>query len=907
MISGKHVIYLLLFLFFAPELKSQNILNIPVSGYYPDMSLFEFLEILETRYGATFRYDPRKLPYYQQTHTFDSIPLHEALTEFLDGSNLDMIKYQDVIVLANKLFVTRNYLEDLIRKWDDGTFTKPVSEEPISIYLYFGDSTVAKAETVSFTGKILDKYSSEPIVGAIIQNLETGLGTSTDETGYFELEDSPGLHHYSISYLGYQPIDLTLDWYASSTQNIEMQVRTLNLSEVVVEATSVQDKVGDATIGFEAISMREVRELPSFLGEADIFRSIEQLPGVTTASEVSGGFNVRGGNVDQNLILLDDGILYNASHALGFFSVFNTDAVRNVSLYKGSIPAQYGGRLSSVLQVELKDGNDQKWHGSGGISPVSARLVVDGPIGENTTLLAGIRSSYSNWILRLAKDLRVRNSRSYFGDAVARLTHKLSDLHTLSASYYLSEDVFQFGSEFGYSWSSQLLNLKWRYLINNSLSLSTSFGLGYYDSNQFIPEGEGAFDLENGIRYYKGRSNLSFQNENHFVNAGIDAIFQEMDPEHFGPRNNHSQIRETEIEKDRGIEMSLYANDEWKIHPQVSIAGGLRFSTYVALGPGELRIYEEDQPRSPATVIENRTIGKNESMASYFALEPRVSVNWQFAAHQSLKLSYNHLRQYIHLMSNTASPSPVDVWQLSNAYIKPQRANNYSAGYFIQVNEEWDFSVEGFYKGMVDLLQFKDLATLISNPTIETELLSGPGRAYGAEFSATRNLGRWTGRFAYTYSRSQARTEGEHPEEIINSNDWYYANFDQPHQINFSIKHQVNPTQSFQFAFTYRSGRPVTIPSSNYELQGILITHYSDRNLYRIPAYHRLDFAYTLDRREAQIKGFRSSFTLSLYNLYFRENAFSVYFRRDSDGVQQAYQLSVLGRLFPSLTWNFTF
>ncbi len=889
------------------SLAAQSILTKPISGNFDDITIIEFLEIVENRHGIKFYYEPTKIPYYKQTFQFDQTPLFRALGSFLEGSTLDVVKYGESIVLANKLTVTAEEIQQLISNWDTGVYNKPISYEAQVLNLYFGDSLAPVNGPLTFRGSIKDKYTGDPVIGAVIQDQATGLGTSTDEDGRFELMGSAGSVVLNISYLGYQSINLSLGWYENASYDFELQVNALNLSEVVVEATALQDKVEETQIGIEALSIKEIRELPAFLGEADVLKSLEQLPGVSTAGEASSGFNVRGGNTDQNLIILDDALLFNASHALGFFSIFNADAVRSVSLYKGNIPAQYGGRLSSVLQVDLKDGNNKKWHGRGGIGLASARLVLDGPIGESTTAVVGVRSSYSNWLLRQIKKSTVKNSRVYFGDAILKITQNLGEKNTISLTGYASDDSFEFNEEFGYKWSTLLGTVKWRYLINNRYTLATSLGYGAYDSNQFVPTGENAFDLFNGISYGKFRTNLSMQNERHFINIGLEGMLLDMDPERIQPYNSSSGIKPQLISKDQGLEMGLYINDEIDILPKLSLAAGLRFSYFGVLGPTIVRTYDPEQPRNAQAIIQRRSITSKKIFESYQGLEPRLSLNWKLSEEQALKFSYNRLNQYIHLMSGTASATPVDIWQLSNPYLPQQKANNYSAGFFWNASDKWEISLEGFYKTVDDLPQFKDLATLLINEQIETAVVNGIGRSYGGEVSIAKKLGAWTGNLAYTYSRSQARSEGNFAEEIINGNDWYFSFFDQPHLLNLQFRRSPNPVQHLSISFTYKTGRPITAPVANYAVQDILITHYADRNTFRVPAYHRLDIGYTIDKSQSKTKGFTSSFTASFYNLYGRKNAYSIYFRRTENNIQRAYKLSILGSIFPSLTWNFTF
>ncbi len=884
---------------------AQGVINTKISGTFHNLTIVEFLEILENRYQLIIYYEPDKVPFYRNSFEFDQVPLFEATGQFLKGSNLDLIKYRDHLVIANKDFITAKYIETLIARWQDGTYQKPVTSDAQKLHFYTGDSLNPSRENVIFSGIVRDKYTALPVIGAILTGNDGG--TTTDENGSFTVVLLPGRYHWVVSYLGYRNIELDLHLYESADLNIDLEVFAHNLQEILVEATAQQDKVAETQIGIEMISSREIRELPSLLGEADVLKSIERLPGVNTISEASAGFYVRGGNIDQNLMLLDDGILFNASHALGFFSIFNPDAIRSVSLFKGNIPAQYGGRISSVLKTELKDGNPKKWRGNGAVSVAGARLAVDGPLSARTSVLAGARSSYSNWWLRLFRNPDIRNSRFSFNDFVLKISHQISDRHFLSASGYLSNDYFRFAQEFGYEWSTSLLNFKWRYLFNDRLSLATHFSSGHYYSTQFIPEGESASKILNGISNEKINTSLILQNQNHFFHFGFEGIRFRMDPEELTGYDAASDILPEKIDRDQGLELAIFINDEINITSRLSISAGLRLVQYFALGPGELRFYDPTLPRTINAITEIKSIEKNRKMVSYGGLEPRISASFQVSTDQSIKISYNRINQFIHLVSNTINPTPVDIWQVSNQFFKPQTGHNYSLGYFENIGENLNYSVEGFYKKIDGFPQFKDFADLLLNDYTETQLLVGQARSYGLELGAGWKLGRWNGTLAYTLSRSEAQTNGVFADEIINNNRWYPAHFDQPHQINFQLQHSIDPIQKIFLALTFKSGRPITVPIADYGVQNVLITHYSERNQFRIPSFQRLDFGYTIDRSEARLKGLRSSFTLSLINVLGRANPYTIYFRRNQDNIQRAYQLSILGSIFPSLNWNFTF
>ena len=893
----------------AQSIRAQSVLNIPVSGSFQNITLFEFVQILENRYNVRFYYVPDKLPVYTQSLELEHVPLFEALESFLKGSLLKVVKYKDIgIVLITENNFRADYIEGIITKWDQGIYTKPVKSEPQYLDLLFGDSTgIPDGKTFVLTGTLRDKYTNEPIVGAIIQDQASGFGLTSDEQGSFSYSLPVGKNSLLIQYLGYQTVQLQVEIYKDGSIDLDLQVWTMNLEEIVVEGAAALREVDDTRIGVEAMSIKEIKELPSFLGEADILKSLELLPGVNSVGEASTGFNVRGGNLDQNLVLVDEAILFNTSHALGLFSILNPDVVRNFSLFKGSIPAQYGGRLSSVLNIELKEGNSPRWQGSGGLGLASSRIMVEGPLSHRTGLLIGLRSSYSNWLIKTLEAPDVRNSRVYFGDGLFKLIHQLNDRNQLALSGYASYDYFRFAKDFGYTWASTILSLRWRYLVSNRVTLLSHLVKGGYQSRQFEPEGSDAFNYYSGIDYWKAKSNLSFQGANHFLQAGLEILRYEMRPEELEPVHTRSGLTPVLQEKDQAWDASFYLNDDIDLTDDFSISVGARISFYRNIGPRQVYIYTDGLPRISGNIQDSLQFRRSESIATYQGFEPRLSFHYRLNELSALKLSYNRQTQNLHLISNSTTATPTALWQLSNFHFEPASSDNFSIGYFREYGDVWESAVELYYKKARRLLEFKDLADLLLNEQLETEVVSGTGKAYGMEFSVSKKYGLWTGNLAYTYSRSLIKFNNELAGEQINNGKWFPSSYDQPHQFNIQIKHSMNPVHSFQIHFTYKQGRPVTAPVGAYLLGDVLVTNYSERNRYRIPDYHRLDLSYTLDRTQSRMKGLKSSFTLAFYNVYGRKNPYTIFFQRDERGIHQAYKLSVLGSVFPSLTWNFIF
>lgn len=538
---------------------------------------------------------------------------------------------------------------------------------------------------------------------------------------------------------------------------------------------------------------------------------------------------------------------------LVFFSAFNPDVIEKFTLYKGNIPAQFGGRASSVLDVQIRDGDFEKFQARGGLGIIAARAAIQGPIiKDKTSFLLGGRLSYSDWVLKLVKNEDISNSSVSFYDANALITHKFNNKHKLRLSYYGSDDSFEFSNDFGYSWASQVGAVKWNSLLSQNFSFSTELVAGKYTSNYFVPEGLDAFDLNNGIRYYQAKQNFFYApNEQHEFNIGFDGVQYDMLPENVQPNSPESIFVPKNIEREQAREMSLYINDEFNVGERFSFSIGVRYSFFQNIGPNNIRSYEDDLPISNFTVKDTLSFLNNEVIQNYGGWEPRLSARIGIGENNSIKGSYNRLRQYIHLISNSTAPTPVDIWQVSNTFLKPQIADNFSIGYFHNFNENvWESSIDFFYKDIQNLIDYKDFASLLLNENLETELLSGKGRAYGVELQIKRVVGRWTGWLSYAWSRSLLKIEGAFPEETINDGKWYATNFDKPHNFTFVTQRKINTASSFSCNITYSSGRPITPLISSFEVNNISVANYADRNTARIPAYFRADIAFTIGKKK---------------------------------------------------------
>ena len=772
-----------------------------------------------------------------------------------------------------------------------------------------GDSTQINQQEVVLAGRVLSESGS--IAEATVSVPDLDRGTISNRAGEYRLVLPVGEHRLVFQYIGLQPVAKTVRLYASGTLDVTMQEQAVGLAEVVIEGRAADENVRSVAGGVEKLNIETIKSLPAFLGEVDVVKSLLLLPGVSTVGEGASGFNVRGGRTDQNLILQNGALLLNSSHVLGFFSVFNPDVSENFTLYKGYVPAQYGGRLSSVLTVDTRNGSYDDFKVQGGLGLVSSRLAVEGPIiKDKTSLLLGGRISYSDWILRQVKQVDVRQSSASFYDLNGVLSHRFTPNNRLSISYYGSEDYFRYSDQFGYTWGTQLLNLRWKALLSPYWLSTFSAVRGVYRSSFFDPAGFDAFQLENKLRYYQFKQNFTVSRwANHAVDLGAEYVSYDNNPTVSGPFDQASTVGSERIENEGGREMSAYLNDEITLTPRISVSVGLRYTLFQNVGPYQVFEYQDDVPTNIAAITDTIRYSPGEIIRQYGGLEPRLAARMQINAQSSVKISYTRMRQYLHQISNSTSPTPVDIWQLSNRYILPQIADNISLGYFRNFRDNrWETSLEVYGKRIDNLVEYKDFAELLLNEHLETELLAAEGRAYGGELYAKKNQGKWTGWLSYAYARTWVRVTADGNSETVNQGDWYPANFDKPHNVNLVAERQLGEKGSFATNITYSTGRPANIVVNNYRDGNTTVPVFSARNQYRIPNYFRLDISFTTGKLFSQGTRYEDNLTFSVYNLLSRNNAFSVFYRRSEERVLlQAYKFSVLGAAFPALTYNFNF
>ena len=887
----------------------QKIFSLEITGDYREATMIEMFIDLEKHYPIKFYYDPDILPYYKVGYDCKGRNLYNLLQTMLPPHNLTCIAARENgIVICRKTDMNAAYVTALLQKWDDNKIELPEFLTALELSRQTGSPPASGAATVEVEGVVNDEQNKEPIAGALVRTDSTGSGAATDRFGRFKLNMAPGSHTLTVGFVGYRDAKVQLQVYQGGQIEIPMQIRALELGAVEIQGNKSANKQTSVSTGVELLSTQTIKDLPSFMGESDVVKSLLVLPGVSTVGEGASGFNVRGGNIDQNLVIQDELPFFNTAHVLGFFSVFNPDLVRSTTLYKGHIPAQFGGRIASVLDVKLRDGSFAEWHGSAGAGLASAKASVEGPLWKNKlSILAGARMSYSDWMLKLAKLPDVKSSSAWFNDLNAKISFRSGKNGTVSAGAHRSEDFFRYAQQFGYQWKTTGANMAWRQTWGESFITTVSGALGKLQNTYFQPEGTDAFELDNGLEFRTANLAASLLSvAGHEIQAGAQWNRSNPLEQSLRPRGSASGVLPKSTQQENGEEIAVYAGDEFRISEKIGLYAGLRYSRFRTLGPNNVLVYEPGVPYSEETVVDTLLYGPNEASQSYGGLEPRVSLNIRLDDQNAVKFSYNRLRQYLNLISNTTAATPTDTWQPANRYLRPQVSDSYNCGWFFTKDDKrWETSVELFFRNTDDVPAYEDFASLLLNDHLETELIAGKQRSYGSEFLYRKNQGRWTGWLSYTWSRVRQQAASPYPALSVNRGEWFPANFDQPNQVTLFAKYAINPALYWTFNFTYRTGRPVTAPVNGYQVGNVVVPNFSDRNNLRIPDYHRLDIGLTIDKTKSKLSGLKWTLNLSVYNAYARKNPFSVYFKRDRKGLPKSYQLAVIGSMIPAANLTF--
>lgn len=771
---------------------------------------------------------------------------------------------------------------------------------------------------VTISGYIKDAANGEALIGATIYIKSLSTGTTTNVYGFYSVTLDPGEYEVIYSFIGYTTQTKLLALTTNTRIDIELAVEGKQLEEVVVSAESDQQGVKALEMSTNQLDIKTITRIPAFLGEADVIKSLQQLPGVSTVGEGASGFNVRGGNVGQNLILLDEASVYNSSHLLGFFSVFNPDAVKDTKLYKGAVPAQFGGRIASLLDVRMKEGNNKEYEVNGGIGTIFSRAAVEGPLfnGDGSFIVAG-RRSYADVLARPFVDLLSEGGALNFYDLTGKANYNINERNRIFLSGYTGRDQFFFDKDQGFSWGNNTGTIRWNKIFNDRLFSNFSGVFSQYDySLQFGENDQDNFKWQSSIRNLTFKPSFSyFINADNEISFGAEANYYSFEPANAYGTSNGTRL-DVSLPEKYNLEAALYLGNSQRLNSNIAVEYGLRYSYFVGFGPGSQFTYNDTIPGTRRTPIAEQTFEKGSAMSTYQNFEPRFAFKAELNDQSSVKASYTRMVQYLHLISNTTASNPLDVWTPTSNNIKPELGDQWAVGYFRNLGKErnYELSVEAYYRNTQNQIDYIDGADLLINEFLEGDLLAGRGRAYGMEFFLQRKTGRLTGWIAYTLARTELKVDG------INRNQWYAARFDQTHNLKVSGFYDINRRWSASANFTFVSGTPSTFPTSRYLVQGMLIPHNANesRNNVRLPAYHRLDISFRLEGKTVKRNGKERKnsdyWVFGVYNAYARKNPFSIYFTQGDERVAQgspinseARQLSIIGTVVPSVSYNFNF
>lgn len=769
-------------------------------------------------------------------------------------------------------------------------------------------------EKFTLSGTIIEEKSNETLIGVNIIFPDNQTGTTTNEYGFYSITLPKGNYRLVISYMGYKTVSETITLSQNITKNFSLINSVENLDEVVITENVERLNIKKPQMSVNKLSSKTIKEIPVVLGESDIIKAITLLPGVTSVGEGASGFNVRGGAADQNLILLDEATIYNSSHLFGLFSVFNPDAIKDLTLYKGGIPSRYGGRISSVLDIYQKEGNSNEFHMNGGIGLVSSKLLAEGPIKkEKGSFLFGGRSSYAHLFLPLF-DI---NNVALFYDLNTKLSYKINNNNNIYLSGYFGRDVFEIEDTFENKYGNTVLNFRWNHLFSDKLFSNLSLIYSDYDYNLKLNFVE--FDWISGIRNFNVKYDFKHYVNNKFkLQYGLNSIYYKFNPGEINPTSETSGINPFKLIDKYAFENAIYLDVKHDVSNKLSLSYGLRLSSFLRLGQDELNVYENDHAVAfndnlkiyeMADPIGTERFNRSDVIESFLNLEPRFALAYQTGENSSVKASYNKMYQYLHLLSNTNAPTPLDIWTPSGKYIKPQSLHQYAIGYFKNFNNNlYSLEVESFYKTIKNRIDYIDGADLIANNAIEQVILNGQARAYGLEFLFRKNEGKFKGWLAYTLSKSEQQTKGRTPIETgINNGKWYNTPFDKTHDVSITSSYDFSKRLKLNANFLFQTGQPVTFPNAQYEYNGVNIPNFGQRNQNRLPSYNRLDVALNYTPKKKKDNNWQRYWVFSIYNVYNRRNAASISFGKNFEkNVNEATRLSLFG-IVPSVSYNFKF
>ncbi len=910
------------FLFFLQVAAAQQSKLLSVN--FQQATIGQVVNDIESKSGYHF--------YYDQT-SFDSLKVTLQVNDKPLETILDMVfkntDFHYAITPQQQVFLTKGRqikteLAPGFLTTTTANVSKPVST--VADYTDERDKKVAEATTenkvyeigiktnsippgnATLSGYVRDIKSGEAVVGASIYVVNTKTGVATDNFGYFTLSLPRGRHILNVRGIGMRDTRRQIVLYTNGKLNIEMQEQVNSLKEVKISADKVAN-VRSVELGVTRLDIKNIKQIPTAFGEADVLKVVLTLPGVTSVGEATTGFNVRGGAADENLILLDGATIYNPAHFFGFFAAFNPDIVKDIELYKSSIPEKFGGRLSSVLEITNREGNKKIFTGSAGIGLLTSRLNVEGPIvKDRTSFIFGARTTYSDWLLHLLPQA-YKNSSASFNDANLDISHQINDKNNIYLSSYISNDKFRLNSDTTYAYSNKSIILKWKHNFSTKLFSLISGGYDHYNySISSTANPVNGYDLSSNIGQANFKTDFTYYaSSKHTVNFGLSSILYTNNAGSFEPDGVKSLVVPQVIATEQALESALYLGDKYDINTNLSISGGVRLNIFNYLGPQIVNTYAPNLPKEPDNVLDSTAYPSGKIIKTYISPDIRLSARYLLNDDLSIKAGYNTLHQFLHLLTNSTSISPTDVYKLSDPNIKPEYGDQVSLGIFKNAAANTiEMSIEGYYKRMRNYLDYRSGAVLILNEHIEQAVIVDEGKAYGVEFLIKKTAGKLNGWFSYTYSRTLLRQNDPNAGELINGGAWYPSNWDKPNAFNFTGNYKFTHRYSISLDIAYSTGRPITLPIAQYEYAGSERVFYSDRNQYRIPDYFRSDFSINIDGNHKVHQKTHNSWTVGVYNITGRQNAYSTFFT-EQGGVISGYKLSIFATPIPFINYNIRF
>jgi hypothetical protein len=898
-----------------------------ITGNFHEVTFNEFVQKIEAQTDYHFFYEPSQFDSISITISVSNAHLQSVLDKIFSNTN-----WHYFIDKENHVFVTKGFV--LSANLPYGFFTgekdtaalmannnsgnpdymnqAKKAKQEISIENKLFDIGIKRNEVpkgkVNMAGYIRDAQTGESISGAFIYLDHPHVQVNSDQFGYYSLILPAGHHTLNVIAPGMFDAKRQVMLYSDGKLDIEMNEKVVKLKEVLVEAGK-EKNVRSTTMGMDKLTMAAIKNIPAVMGEVDVLRAVLTLPGVKSVGEASTGLNVRGGATDQNLILFNGLNIYNPSHLFGFFSAFDPDVIKDVTLYKSSIPAKYGGRISSVLDITSLDGNDKKISGSAGLGPLTSKLTIEGPIvNSKTTFVAGARTTYSNWLFKiLPKDYE--KSRASFQDGTIHINHKINSKNNVYVNGYISGDKFNLNSDTTYQYHNKNANINWKHIFNNRFYGVLSAGIDHYDYQvAFNGDSVNAYQLDFAINQYKANLDFSyFLNNKHTIAFGLSTLKYDTHSGSFTPLGKFSLIVPDTLEGEHALESAVYLSDHYNVSSSLSIDGGIRFSMFNYMGAKHVNTYASGLPKDLNNILSTDYYPAGKIIKTYMGPEFRLSARYSLSANTSIKASANSLRQYIHMLTNTTTISPTDVWKLSDPNLQPQLGTQVALGFYKNFkNNTIETSVEVYYKWFSHYLDYRSGAVLVMNHHIETDVINTKGRAYGIELLLKKATGKINGWVSYNYSRSLLQQDDPYAAEKINNGAEYPSNFDQPHNFTFIGNYKFTHRFSVSFNATYSTGRPITLPIAEYDYAGSVRVLYSERNAYRIPDYFRTDFSMNLEGNHKIHQKTHNSWTLGIYNITGRKNAYSVYYISQNGNIR-GYKLSIFGSAIPFLTYNIRF